>query len=272
MLSARVSSGFCAMHREGADGGGVDFGEAVIASEAKQSIVSARGKMNCFAASFLAITKEGLRHPLLQQILQIEAMREHRERSVRCPRPLFFRPVPIKLDAVLVGIAQVKRLADAVVAGAVKRNAGADHAMERIRQRGPARIEDGGVIEPRRSRRRRTAAFALPGVQADVVMIAAGRNEGRLQTPALHQFEAEHAAIKSERALEVGDLEMNMPDAGAGDDGRGAFGHESLRVFLPLPVKNTVKNGERIGNHTSSDTSAAGSSNSNVFSVIETIV
>ena len=62
--------------------------------------------------------------PLPQQIVEIEPLREHRQRPVRRARPLFLGPVPIQLDAVLVGIAQIKRLADAVVAGAVERNSG----------------------------------------------------------------------------------------------------------------------------------------------------
>jgi hypothetical protein len=56
--------------------------------------------------------------------------------------------VPIELDAVLVGIAQIKRLADAVVAGAVERNARGDHPMQGIGERRPARIEDRGVKQP----------------------------------------------------------------------------------------------------------------------------
>ena len=64
------------------------------------------------------------RLPLPQQIVEIEPAREHRQRSVRRARPLLFGPVPIELDAVLVGIAQIERLADAVIAGAVELNAG----------------------------------------------------------------------------------------------------------------------------------------------------
>ncbi len=44
----------------------------------------------------------------------------------------------------------------------------------------------------------------------------------------LHHLEAEHAAIEAERALEIGDLEMDMPDPGAGDDG-WVLGHVCLR-------------------------------------------
>ena len=119
------------------------------------------------------------RVPLPQQIVQIEPLGEHRERAVGGARPLLLRPVPIELDAVLVGIAQIQRLADAVIAGAVELDAGADHAMQRVRQRRAGRIQDRGVEQPGGAWRRRMAAFAFPGVQPDVMVIAAGRNERR---------------------------------------------------------------------------------------------
>jgi hypothetical protein len=59
------------------------------------------------------------------------------------------------------------------------------------------------------------AAFAFPGVETDVVMIAAGGDERGVRAQALHQLEAEHAAIEAKCAVEIGDLEMDMPDAGA---------------------------------------------------------
>src|SRR6478735_3723926 len=78
---------------------------------------------------------ERSRLALPQQIFQIEPLCEHRQRAVRVARPLLAGPVPIQFDAVLVGVAQVERLADAVVAGAVERNAGGDNAMQGIGER-----------------------------------------------------------------------------------------------------------------------------------------
>ena len=102
-----------------------------------------------------------------------------------------------------------------MVAGAVELDAGLDHAIQRVRQRRARGIENGGVKQPGGARRRRMAAFAFPGVEPDVMVIAAGRNERRTGAHPLHQLEAEHAAIKPQRAFEVGDLEMDMPDPGA---------------------------------------------------------
>jgi len=64
------------------------------------------------------------------------------------------------------------------------------------------------------------AAFAFPGVQPDMVVIAASRNERRAGAHSLHDLEAKHAAIESQRAIEIGHLEMNMPNARSGDNGR----------------------------------------------------
>ena len=133
-------------------------------------------------------------------------------------RPLGLRAVPVQLDAVLVGIAQVERLADAVVAGPVQRDPGREHAAQGVGQLGPARVENGGVEQPRRAGRRRLSAAALPGVEADMVVVAAGRDEGRLAAVALHQFEAEHAAIEGEGAVEIGHLQVDVADGDAGPD------------------------------------------------------
>ncbi len=67
---------------------------------------------------------------------------------------------------------------------------------------------------------RRTAA-ALPGIEPDVMMIAAGGDEGRLLRQALRQLETQHAAIEAERAIEIGHFEMDMADADAGIDRSG---------------------------------------------------
>jgi hypothetical protein len=52
------------------------------------------------------------------------------------------------------------------------------------------------------------------------MVIAASRDKCRLRPPALHQLEAEHAAIEFQRALDIGNLEMDMADASAGIDAR----------------------------------------------------
>ena len=121
------------------------------------------------------------------------------------------------------GSRKYKRFADAVIAGAIELDSRLNHPIQRIGQRRAGRIENRGVKQPGGARRRRMAAFAFPGVQSDMVVIAAGRNERRAGTHSLHDLEAEHAAIESQRAIEIGDLEMNMPDARSRDDGRGGL-------------------------------------------------
>ena len=79
------------------------------------------------------------------------------------------------------------------------------------------------MIEPGSARRWWTAAAAFPGIEADVMVIAAGGNKCRLRPLALHQLEAEHAAIKVKRVIDIGDLEMDMADANAGVDERACI-------------------------------------------------
>ena len=50
-------------------------------------------------------------------------------------------------------------------------------------------------------------------------MVAAGGNERGLRAILLHELEAEHADVEIERARQVGHLQVDMADAGAGGDG-----------------------------------------------------
>src|SRR6185369_12955644 len=90
-------------------------------------------------------------------------------------------------------------------------------------------VEDRRMIEAGGAGRRWVAAFALPGVEPDVVVIAASRDEGSAW-PAGGHGEAEHAAIEVERPLQIGHLQVHMADAHPGVDGRK--GQLLLRRFL----------------------------------------
>lgn len=144
----------------------------------------------------------------------------HRDFAGGGSRPLLLRAVAVKFDAVVVGVMQVKGLAYAVIGGAVEFNAGAVESPQGIGQRGTIGIANREMKKPGGPRRRRRAAGAFPGVQADVMVVATGADEGRLRAEALLELEAEHAAIKSEGAIKVGDLEVNVTDADARIDGR----------------------------------------------------
>src|SRR5438105_7482521 len=67
---------------------------------------------------------------LSQEPVEIECTREHDDVTVVAlrARPLCLGPVSVQLDPVVVRIAQVDRLADAVVARAFQRDAGRKHA------------------------------------------------------------------------------------------------------------------------------------------------
>ncbi len=125
------------------------------------------------------------------------------------------RAVAIKFDAVPIGIAQIKRFADAVIACAVERNLRHVQAAQRVGQFGACRIQNGEMIKAGCSMRWRTSARALPSVQTDVMMITAGGDKRGIIAVALHQFKSEYATIKIQRTLEICDFEMDMADADA---------------------------------------------------------
>src|ERR1051325_6727638 len=96
------------------------------------------------------------------------------------------------------------------------------------------------------------------------MVVAAGRDEGRLVADSLHQVEAQDVAGEGERAVDVGDLQVDVPDVdsrieahGADDSwadgtpgvcGSGSFwnGSRSRRpAVLRAPRSGTVERCER---------------------------
>lgn len=161
-----------------------------------------------------------------EQVLQIQRVRDHLDLAVGGARPLVAGLVPVEFDAVPVRIAQVDGFADAVVAGAFDRDVRALEAAQGVRQFPPVRIQDGDVVQPRRSRRGRLAARAL---QADVVVIAARRQEGGLAAVSLRDLEAQDAVVKGDGAFQVGHLQMHVTDSRLGMD------RHFLVLRIPFP-------------------------------------
>src|SRR5581483_7731379 len=164
------------------------------------------------------------------EVLELGRFGEQRpeveRRRVHLLRPLRARPIAVELDAVPVRIAQVDRLADAVVGGPAQPDPGLEHALHRTGERLPVRAADRDGVEPGRPGRRRRAALRLPGVQRDVVVVAAGGEEDGLLAVAVRDVEAEHAVPELERPIEVGDLEVDVTDVDARVD---AHRHERSR-------------------------------------------
>jgi hypothetical protein len=75
---------------------------------------------------------------------------DHQPRAATAPRA-----IPIQLDAIVIGIPKIERLADPVVRGAVERDARLQDPAERIGQLRALRVQDGEVIQPRAAWRRR---------------------------------------------------------------------------------------------------------------------
>lgn len=156
---------------------------------------------------------------LSQEVSEVEGARDHGEFASRCFGPLGLGFVPVEFDAVLVGVAKVESLAHAVVGCAVEWNLGGQETAEGVSEVGAGRVEDRRVIKAGVPGRGRGGAEAFPRVESDVVMIPAGGDKRSLRAVALHQLEAEDAAVEAERAVEISDLQVHMADPGAGSDG-----------------------------------------------------
>lgn len=71
----------------------------------------------------------------------------HCQLSLCRPRPFIFRPVPIKLYAIIIGIAQIQRFAHPMIARSVERDAMGHEAFQCIGKIGTRWIENGQMIK-----------------------------------------------------------------------------------------------------------------------------
>src|SRR5262245_8659699 len=154
-----------------------------------------------------------------KQRTHVERACVHVEVTLGGARPPRLESVPAKLDAVAVGITQIERLAHAVIARTFQRNPSRKQSFQSVGECRPRRIQNSYVIKAGAAGRRGRTAAALPGVEADMVVVSASRYEGRLMAVALGQRESKHAAIECERAVEIRDLEVDVPDLDTGING-----------------------------------------------------
>lgn len=106
------------------------------------------------------------------------------------------RAVPVKFNAVVVRIAEIQGFADSMIGCSIKRNFVRGQSFEGISQRCSGGINDGQMVEACCSRGRGRAIFALPRVEADVMVIAACGDESSGRTEPLYEIETEYAAIE----------------------------------------------------------------------------
>ena len=154
-------------------------------------------------------------------MVEIEGLGVHGEIAGGIARPDFLRFVAVQFDSVLVGVAEVKRFADAVVGGAVEGDFSGEKPVQGGGEGGAIGIKNGSVIEARRAGRRRRAAETFPSIDGDVVMISAGGEKRCARTEALHRLQAEHAAVEVQSAFDVGDFEVDVADADLRIDDEG---------------------------------------------------
>lgn len=72
------------------------------------------------------------------------------------------------------------------------------------------------MVQSGRSRRRWGTIGTLPGVQTDVMVVAASRDKRSLIAVSLSKFKAQYVAVKSQRPFQIGNLQMNVADADPG--------------------------------------------------------
>jgi hypothetical protein len=150
---------------------------------------------------------------LCQQPAQIQRSRHHCEPTIRQPRPLLHRTIPIKLHAIPIRITQIQRLAHAMIGCSLEPHSRIDQPLQSIRQLPPRRIHNRQMIKPSRSRSRRRPTRTLPRIQPNMVVIPArGKKHSRVSIPLRHR-KPQHVPVEPKRPFQVRHLQMHMPNS-----------------------------------------------------------
>lgn len=147
-------------------------------------------------------------------------MAVHGEATIGEARPFLGCSIAVELEAVAIGIGEVEGLADAVVGGAFKGDSGLGESLQGIPQGWPIGVKKGGVEQPGVTCWRRRPAAALPGIEADVVVVASCGEEGGRRAPALGHLKSKNVLVEGNGTVEVADLEVDVANLDPGVDGR----------------------------------------------------
>jgi hypothetical protein len=157
----------------------------------------------------------------VEELVEVEALGLH-DRVSAGVEPLGARAVVVELDAVAVRIGQVDRDGAAVVGGVVDRELVVEQAAHGAAELAAVGVEERDVVETGVPLRRWRTARAVQAVQADVVVVVAGREQHHVEADLARirrHGQAERVAVERKRAIEVGDAQVHVSDAHRGVDG-----------------------------------------------------
>ena len=110
-------------------------------------------------------------------------------------------------------------------------NARVDDAAQGVRQFRSPRINNRQMVQARRTRGGRRFASSFPGVQSNVMVIPTGGKKRCLASETLCEFKAKHVAVKRQRPVQIGYLQMNVANFHPWMKRAGA----SVRIHNSLP-------------------------------------
>src|SRR5579875_1749670 len=159
-----------------------------------------------FISAFLALFQ------LAEQIFCIQCTGKHLQRAIGQYRPLFPRPVPIQFHAIAIRIVQINRFRYAMVAGSGDGVAGSYQSRENLCQLLAGGIQDSKMVQAGCMQGSSRSMMAVPRIQSDMVMIAAGRKKDRLMSVTHGNFKTQQVVIESKRFFQISNFQMHVPD------------------------------------------------------------
>src|SRR5690348_2540644 len=161
-----------------------------------------------------------LLRPAREQIGELEGRVDRRCLVRAVARPFGERTVPRELQVVPVRVAEIDGEMRAVIGEPAKRDAGVDEPADRLGQLLARGEVERDVVEARHAVRLRRPSRRLPGVEPEMVVIAACREEEDVtrRSPTRHvarledDVEAHDADVEVAHAVDVGRSQVDMAD------------------------------------------------------------
>ena len=204
------------------------------------------------AIGLVASKPEAAGPQIAQQRVEVEVAAELAfEVAAIIAWPVFDGPVPHQLDVVAVRVADVDRLVGPVVRGLANRPAGIPEAAVGIGEAPAGRVGQRDVVQAGDPIRLRRPVLGLPGVEAEMMVIAPGRKKQQIAggAPAgdisrlRNHIESEDVDVERPDPVDVGCAQMGMADPNARIDRVGGAAERcdiALRAHCRPPYRGLL--------------------------------
>lgn len=149
-----------------------------------------------------------------QEPLNVQSFGKHTQSTLVVPGPGFPGTVPIKFHPIAIWIITVNGFRDPMIRKSSERISRFHQAFQDRSQISADRKQNGCVKKSGRALRSRRCIFAVPGIQANMVMVATCRKKNSISSIPLSDLKAQQVLVEFQRSRDIGHFEVHMTNAG----------------------------------------------------------